>query len=467
MKRQIRHALATGAASLLGIVISAHGEPTFRSSEGLAPTGQAFTYQGMLREGNVPVNETCDFWFSLWDAPEDGNQIGPTLAFDGLDTNRLPIAVANGLFAVALDFGQSAWNGQARWLDIVIACPTGKSTATPLAPRQPVTVSPYAAYAFAGPGGDGLWAVSGDNIHNTNMGHVGIGTDEPASSLDVVGDAANNAIRAQGTVAVTKGLDEPGTGLSVCRTVSTTPLTITKRTEIDGNRIDCFGLLGTGTSLILNAASTGSVGIGTNTPGRKLQVGDSTIPDSEGMIRLASRSGTQGSNRVWDVGVPETDGDSTGIGYSFVIDDTQAGEEPEVMVKFGSGDVGIGTVDPEAKLDVAGTTKTTALEIDGGAIRVAGAGANTSTAVFRHVPSMSNSRCDAIGNACHETTINHPLANNDPAAILLVTINGVFRQESDSTPPQVMYDTETDRWKIRMRWWDLPDVQFNVMIIKN
>jgi hypothetical protein len=137
------------------------------------------------------------------------------------------------------------------------------------------------------------------------------------------------------------------------------------------------------------------------------------------------------------------------------------------MVKYGSGDVGIGTVYPEAKLDVVGTTKTTALEIDGGEIRVAGAGANTNTAVFRHVPSMSNSRCDAVGNACHETTINHPLANNDPSAILLVTINGRFRQESDSTPPQVEYDTETDRWKIRMRWWDLPDVQFNVMIIKN
>jgi hypothetical protein len=150
-----------------------------------------------------------------------------------------------------------------------------------------------------------------------------------------------------------------------------------------------------------------------------------------------------------------------------VIDDTQLGTDPEVMVKYGSGDVGIGTITPEAKLDVAGTTRTEGLEIDGGAIRVAGAGANTNTAVFRHVPSMSNSECDAVGNACHETTIDHTLANNDPSAILFITMNGTMRVESDSYPPQIKYDYETGRWKIRLRWWDLYDLSFNVMIIKD
>ena len=93
------------------------------------------------------------------------------------------------------------------------------------------------------------------------------------------------------------------------------------------------------------------------------------------MIRLASRSGTQGSNRAWDIGVPETDADTSGPGYSFVIDDTQLGTDPEVMVKYGSGNVGIGTTSPSTKLEVAGTTKTDALDVEGGAIRVIGAGA--------------------------------------------------------------------------------------------
>jgi len=72
------------------------------------------------------------------------------------------------------------------------------------------------------------------------------------------------------------------------------------------------------------------------------------------MIRLASRSGTQGSNRIWDIGVPETDADTSGPGYSFVIDDTQSGTDPEFMVKWGTGRVGIGTTAPGHLLDVAG-----------------------------------------------------------------------------------------------------------------
>jgi len=97
---------------------------------------------------------------------------------------------------------------------------------------------------------------------------------------------------------------------------------------------------------------SGNVGIGTNTPGKRLQVGDNTVPDSEGMIRLASRSGTQGSNRIWDIGVPETDADTSGPGYSFVIDDTQNGSDPEFMVKYGTGHVGIGRTAPDAPLHV-------------------------------------------------------------------------------------------------------------------
>ena len=39
----------------------------------------------------------------------------------------------------------------------------------------------------------------------------------------------------------------------------------------------------------------------------------------------------------------------------------------------------------------------------------------------------------------------------DPLAILCITMNGIMRVESDSSPPQVKYDYETDRWKIRLQ----------------
>lgn len=100
------------------------------------------------------------------------------------------------------------------------------------------------------------------------------------------------------------------------------------------------------------SAVSGNVGIGTASPARKLQIGQSSTLNSEGMIRLVSRSGTQGSYRIWDIGVPETDSDTSGPGYSFIIDDTSLGDIPEVMVKYGSGNVGIGTVVPARKLHV-------------------------------------------------------------------------------------------------------------------
>ncbi len=98
---------------------------------------------------------------------------------------------------------------------------------------------------------------------------------------------------------------------------------------------------------------TGNLGVGTPAAGRKLQIGDVNVANSEGMIRLASRSGAGGASRVWDVGVPETDQVTTGIGYSFVIDDT-ARAGTEFMVQFGTGNVGIGTASPERRLHVSG-----------------------------------------------------------------------------------------------------------------
>lgn len=205
-------------------------------------------------------------------------------------------------------------------------------------------------------------------------GALGLGTTSPAYPLDVVADGQDRGIRSTGTVFITKGNQVPGAGLSVSRVTATSPLFLSSRTEIDGNQIDAFSsLLSSGATLRLNSNSDGNitlaqaggkVGIGTSSPQRLLQIGDNAIPDSEGMIRLASRSGTQGSNRVWDIGVPETDGDSSGIGYSFIIDDISAGSGPEFMIKWGTGAVGIGTTTIPTGVRMAVRGKVLAEEIE-------------------------------------------------------------------------------------------------------
>src|SRR5262249_44423515 len=51
--------------------------------------------------------------------------------------------VTNGLFAVQLDFGLSAFQGSSRWLEIAVK-PASGGNYTTLSPRQALTAAPYA-----------------------------------------------------------------------------------------------------------------------------------------------------------------------------------------------------------------------------------------------------------------------------------------------------------------------------------
>jgi hypothetical protein len=114
----------------------------------------------------------------------------------------------------------------------------------------------------------------------------------------------------------------------------------------------------TGDQIITN----GKVGIGTTSPQMSLQVGDDSAAGSQGMIRLGSRTSNISSNasRTWDIGVPQTGDDATGVGYSFVINDATVAST-RLIVKWDSGNVGIGTINPTNKLQVNGGITCTAL----------------------------------------------------------------------------------------------------------
>jgi hypothetical protein len=98
--------------------------------------GTTFTYQGRLIKDATPLTDTCDLRFRLFDDVSSGSQVGAT--------QTLPAeSVSDGYFTVGLDFGQNAFNGEARWLEIAAQC-TGDGGFTALAPRQPLTPAPYA-----------------------------------------------------------------------------------------------------------------------------------------------------------------------------------------------------------------------------------------------------------------------------------------------------------------------------------
>jgi hypothetical protein len=133
-----------GLAAPAGTPARAQGDGPALSAP-LAPQadlGTAFNYQGQLKTDGDPVDGACDFRFSLYDAASDGAQVGVTLEREG-------VALAEGLFSVALDFGADAFHGDARWLEIAVRC-AGDGDYTSLG-RQALTAAPQALYALGAP----------------------------------------------------------------------------------------------------------------------------------------------------------------------------------------------------------------------------------------------------------------------------------------------------------------------------
>jgi hypothetical protein len=93
-----------------------------------------FTYQGKLADNGQPANGNYLFQFKLFDTAN--NQIGATIT-------DLSATVTDGIFAVQLDFGPTAWTGANRVLEIAVRHTVSDPYVT-LNPRQSVTSSPYA-----------------------------------------------------------------------------------------------------------------------------------------------------------------------------------------------------------------------------------------------------------------------------------------------------------------------------------
>ena len=96
-----------------------------------------FTYQGVLKEADAPLNADADLWCTLWDAATGGAQVGPVVAVDA-------ITIVDGLFTVELDFGVDPYTpNESLWLEIAVRSPSGTGGFTTLTPRQRLTPAPF------------------------------------------------------------------------------------------------------------------------------------------------------------------------------------------------------------------------------------------------------------------------------------------------------------------------------------
>lgn len=155
-----------------------------------APVGTAITYQGRLIDANRPADGLYDFEFLLFDDPDAGSLYGSPIDVNDLD-------VIDGYFTVELDFGSGIFNGDARWLQVVVR-PGDSNDVNDfaiLSPRQQVTPTPYALYAKNAPG-DGDWQLWGSDMYALASGNVGVGTTKPSHPLHVVNPSNSTGSRA-------------------------------------------------------------------------------------------------------------------------------------------------------------------------------------------------------------------------------------------------------------------------------
>lgn len=292
-----------------------------------APQGSNITYQGQLKDGGTPVNAPAKpMSFRLYDAPSDGTLISGPLTLD--------VAVADGLFSAELDFGAAAFNGQQRWLEIVVDGVT-------LSPRQAITATPY--------------ALKTRGLSVDDIGRVGVGTDQPGakvhatySPLTEVGVFAGD-LAPFGAAAYESNIFGGGTHAWFAE-----------------NGVRVFSVMSGGNSYI-----GGNLGIGTTTPGFPLTFADS-IGDK---ISLWGQSGAHYGLGVLPALLQiHTDqvGSDVAFGYG------SSNEFTETLRIKGNGNVGIGTSFPSAKLSIAGTPGVDGIMFPDGTLQTTAAGlANT------------------------------------------------------------------------------------------
>jgi hypothetical protein len=132
---------------------------------GQTSVGTAFTYQGRLTDSGSPANGAYDLRFILFNADVGGSQVGPIVI-------REDVTVTNGLFTVSLDFGASAFTGEARWLEVGARPGASTGAFSVLSPRQELTPAPNAVFSQKTPwtGITGIPAGFADNTDDDVLG---------------------------------------------------------------------------------------------------------------------------------------------------------------------------------------------------------------------------------------------------------------------------------------------------------
>ena len=131
MKTKLTVAL-TQRALLLALLAALDFQPFAQAQN------TAFTYQGRLNDGTGLANGNYEILFRPFGVFTGGSQLTiPNIRF---------VAVTNGLFTTTMDFGPAIFAGRPVYLQLEVRT-NGAAGYNILAPRQPLTATPYAIFS--------------------------------------------------------------------------------------------------------------------------------------------------------------------------------------------------------------------------------------------------------------------------------------------------------------------------------
>ena len=183
----------------------------------------------------------------------------------------------------------------------------------------------------------GTTGASSQQVTLLNNGNVGIGTTSPDAILTIKSSSPGPYGIGTPDFAIAGNAGGNLTSLQIYRGANTGSYI----------GIDAFRSGISGTHLVLNAANNGNVGIGTTDPGRKLH-----LYAAQSVIKLSNTSLCAWAGLEWSVGT------GSYTAYSGLLDSDgryfiDVGSNGEDFTILQNGNVGIGTTNPVAALDVS------------------------------------------------------------------------------------------------------------------
>jgi hypothetical protein len=326
-----------------------------------------FTYQGNLVNSGSAANGNFDFEFALFDALSGGNQIGSTIP-------KNTVAVANGIFAVQLDFG-SQFPGASRYLEIRVR-PSGQGALTILAPRQLINSSPYA-----------VKSINADSATNaTQLAGVA------ASQYVLTGDTrltdsrnplpgSSNYIQNSTTQQAPSDFNISGNG-TAAGTFSANVVNADAQFNLAGGRI-LAGSSASGNIFVgATAGASNSTGTGNSYFGALAGAGNTTGNSNSAFGNGAGLNNTGGSNNAFFGAGANNSGNTTNsaaIGFRAFVTQSNSlvlGSINGVNNANSDTNVGIGTTAPTERLHVVGnilvSNQITASQFNIGTTRILG-----------------------------------------------------------------------------------------------